>query len=618
MTFVNVGSDKSNSPMRTAAGLAWSDLPATGNTEVGVQLPSCATCPKLAAHNPCSRLGWKVAHGDTSYGDVSSGSRVSYREWKRIFQAAWQLAYVFQGMIGDDIIFNAGEGGDNASQFFDFEIVSVSGATLTLKGDNPKRLTLGRSIPNPDPFSGGGALSTVTEYFALRLGARVEFRGASVLRGKLAPYITSITPPVSNAQGNVTFTVTLSSNVSNAKQPYDAFYPPADGKYYCRVRFYQFHDPGWPNCQPPIEALFSRVTQSITRAAAVGASGEPELLDTDGDPTRVIPPGVDPATAPTLVVEHPDGDFSVDPAGRIVTVQNGYLDWTTTLDVSDLLTAYPAATGFVATFRAESVAADAERIPHRGQCGNCQKDETGSYAHHDGWRCTQVACSGFASFKRNCWQPNASHFNLANEEGGYNAGNANTPAADVRNGTRLARLFTGVSWVIIQGIPGESSARNFHLELRGIPGLQEILGAWAGGVPSGLFASQTPFYSPALGIATWGTDGSGNDTVSIAFGAFNLRNTWTAGDDPEPGILPTLAGSWEGQESATGGADVARLNGFPAGWTGHTHLYSLDTSGSAYALTNRRVEQEVFVTGIDPDNEDDTFAAQARSRAAGL
>ena len=81
-------------------------------------------------------------------------------------------------------------------------------------------------------------------------------------------------------------------------------------------------------------------------------------------------------------------------------------------------------------FWAGATATDPERLNHRGQCGNCQFDPSASYAHHDGWRCTQVACSQFATFKRNCWQPSADAFNLADEGGGFQSGNVVRPAAD--------------------------------------------------------------------------------------------------------------------------------------------------------------------------------------------
>lgn len=618
MAFIEVASAKSNVAMRTAQGEAWSDLPATGNTEVKSTLASCAGCPKLASHNPCDVIGFKVPQGETSWQDVPLAKRLDYRTFKRVFQALWQLDYILRGWIGSDILFNAGEGGDNATQYVDYEVVSVSGATLTLKGANPKRLTLGRSIPNPDFPETPGALATVQEYFALRPGAGIEFLAPSVLAGKLRPYIASISPPASNAEGGVTFTAVASCNVSNAREPLDAFYPPADGKYYCRVWFTQFHDAPWPNAQPPVEALFSPRTQTITRAAAVSASGTPALVNTSGGATRVIPAGVDPATTPALTVLHPDGDFPAGIAGRIVTVQSGYLTWATTINVADLLTAHPGATGFEVTFYAESVAGDSERLPHRGQCGNCQKDETGSYTHHDGWRCTAVECSQFATFKRNCWQPNASRFNLADESGGYNSGYVTNPAADARNGTHWSRFWTGASWYIRQGIPGLNSSRNFSLVRATLPGIEELLGGWRDDVPNGYFASQAAYYGAAMGAATWGTDGDGNDTVAITFGAFMLRETWDATTTPTMGNAPDIASTWTGQEAANGGGAAGALNHFPAGWIGRTSVYSWSTSGGAMSLTNRRVSQEVFITGADPTAVDTEHGARLRARAAAI
>ncbi len=611
MAFVEVGSTKTNSPFRTDPGEGWSDLPATGNTEVKATLPSCAGCSKLASHNPCALIGFKVPQGETSWEDVPSGNRITHTEFRRVFQALWQLDYIFHGWIGSEIIFNAGDGGDNATQFKDYEIVSVSGATLTLKGDNPKRLTLGRSIPNPDWPLTPGALQTVQEYFALRPGAGVEFLAPSVLAGKIKPYIESISPPASNAEGGVTFSVTLSANVSFARSPFDAAFPPGDGKYYCRVWFTQFHDAGWPNVQEPVEALFSPRTQTITRAAAVTASGLPELLDTAGDPTRVIPPGVDPVTTPVLTVLDPGGDFEAPIADRIVTTQNGHLDWTTTINVVDLLAAYATATGFEVSFFAESVAADSERAPHRGCCGNCQIEPTGSYAHHSGSRCTAVDCDQFATFKASCWQPNASRFNLAGAGGSFRSGNAVNPAADIRDGNLWARAWTGASWMIRQGVPGASSSSNFSLVRMGIPGLQEFLGAWAGGVPGGNFASQTPFFSPALGRDVWSVDGDGNDVVTTEVGAFFLQSEWDASTAPDAGLLPDTV-TW------TGAATSGVLENYPAWRTGRTSVYNWDTSASSEALTNRKVTQEVFITGVSASTEDATAGPRLRARVGGL
>ena len=279
MSFVTVATARTNASQRVAAGQGWSYLPNQSTwTETVHDLAGCATCTKLAAHGTCDLIGFAVPQGNNSWDTIPATKRVDYLTYRSVFQALWQLDYIFNGhIIG--IIYNAGEGGDNATQEFGYEVTAVSGTTVTLKGPNPKRLQLGSSAPNPEYGTGeGGALAITEQFFALRPGAMLRFLQPSVLADKLSPYIVSISPPASNAAANVTFTVVVSANVSNARQPYDEAYPPADGKYYASVAFTQFHDASWPNVQPPVEGL-------------TGPALSPSGFAGGADPTSLSPPG---------------------------------------------------------------------------------------------------------------------------------------------------------------------------------------------------------------------------------------------------------------------------------------------------------------------------------------
>ena len=620
MAFVTVATDRTDSPVRAAAGQGWSFLPNdSGWTELAHALAGCATCVKLGAHGTCDLIGFKVPQGSDSWDTIPATKRLDWLTYRGIFQGLWQLDYIINGHILS-VIYNAGSGGDNATQEIQWEITSVSGATLTLYGINPKRLQLGESSSNPDWPLEGGALETTARYFALRVGAMVRFLPPSVLAGKLNPYIVSISPPASNAANGVTFTVTLSASASNAKQPYDAAYPPSDGKYYCSAAFTQFHDADWPNVQPPVEGQFAPQEMTWTRAEAVSASGILALLDADGNPTRIIPPGVDPTTTPVLTVLAPGGNYTPAIGPLLTHTQVGYLSWTTVLSVVAILAADATATGFEVTFWAGATASDTERLNHRGQCGNCQFDPSASYAHHDGWRCTQVACSQFATFKRNCWQPSADAFNLADEGGGFQSGNVVRPAARAEDGGRLAAFWTASAWVLTQDNVGDSGTRNFRLvrPTPALPSMQYLCGAWSGGVPSGIFQRRTEFQAPAFGQLVESVDGDGNDTIEIVLGAFVARGTWTAGTTPDAGLFPTIDASWTGQQNYADADAPARLNLLPCGGVGGTHLWEWDGTGSAFGLTNRRQALEAIVSGINPATSDATLEPRLRARAGAI
>lgn len=624
---------RSNSPRRTADGQKWSEFPVlTGATEHVLAMPGCAHCTKSSDHGPpCSRIGVKPRYGHTRAYGQDTDEYCSADNFARVFSALWILEYCMYGMIGDSTIYNAGSGADNASQSFTYEVISVSGVTATLKGRNPKRYQETRSSFDPlwPDVGHESRLIDTGVNFALREGARVEFLYPSVLEGRLTPYIKKINPPASDAADGVTFTVELSHSVDHARDPRDLAFPPADGKYYCKVRWYEFYPEEWPVVQNTVETQFSSKVQSFTRADAVSSSGLLSLSGVDEADCRVIYPGMTPLALNAMAVlilrdTGPQALTEAEMLAILSTDQSG-ASWITTLDVSAYLAADTDShiIAFSIAFRPEATSgSDPVLIQFTATCANDQATKSESYG--GARRCMAAATASKADDYNpgGCWQPECSKFCLGTGRTGetYRSENIVRTQSDLRNSNLFTRAWVACSWLLNQGMPGISTSRNFHLSrpAGALGSLGQLLGSGCGDqVPLGMFATQVPWHQAIAGARVTGTDGSGA-TQTIVKGAFTAQDTWTAGTTPTTGYLSGIVSGWTTQTDALGNAMPSPLAMFPHGRPGHCHLYSFDTSGNGYHLTNRLcANSEAFATSVLPgDAEDDELAAELRARFA--
>src|SRR5690606_25801529 len=340
-----LGTSKVNAAQETTSGRKMHTIPATSPTLTNTSaiLPSCSGCAQETAHDVCRAIRYAVPWNESRYERVTQSGRPDRAEFNRLQSALSILGHIGNGLIGDEILFNAGAA-NNGSQLVVSEMVSASGTTLTLKGPNPKRIPIGISRLNPnwplddDPINGTpNRIQTDTVYIALPVGAEVQFLAPSVLSGKLRPWIKSIAVPASTSLNDVTFSVTLSASASNADTPYDDGVVDDDHVYKCRVRFEAALPATWANVQSPRERAWHKVTQVISSAT------KDELLDKEAGRTRILWPEMSSSVnlLEAVVCFNDSSELVLDPFEeiggnpRLVTVQSGG-GLVTTFNVSDL------------------------------------------------------------------------------------------------------------------------------------------------------------------------------------------------------------------------------------------------------------------------------------------
>lgn len=624
MAYANLGSDKVNVPFRTeegARGLIHPELP----NERKKLLDGCVGCTKVSAHAPCEFIGNEIAFGERRHQLLAPENRVRVEDLWRVMTALWAAGYIHHPYDNGDLPYNAG-GANNQAQAVFYEIVSVSGSRMRLKGRNPKLIVLGNSVPNPDWPGSGGRYLMVDHICSLPVGSQVEFLQPSVLAGKLTPWIKKVHAPASDDLENVEFDVDLSCPVTKARRPLDMKWPPFEDRYSCRIWWWALQPEAWPRVEVTEETQFTRRDVVATVASLPGDKRWP-LLRSDGAETRILFPGMlSPGTVAVAAevsgVWVWKGEDWILP--RLVTTQVAYNSWTTRVELADLLTEFPTATRVRAIFHPEAVAADTFRMPWASGCANCQRDRSASYVHHDGWRCMEVNATGFENFKRRCWQPvgkagsGCDRFGLGSDGDRFGPTPVAAPIPDVRTGSLWARLYQRSSWVIQQGLPGASSSRAFSVSMPagGGTSLASLCGGWSDGVPIGFFASVRPLYGSPMGKREEFEDEDGPNHRLVP-GLYAAQKPWVAGTAPTPGVLPSLVSGWGSRENALGGAMGDRLGQFPTRGAGHTGLHTWAFGGSGFGLSNRLVGgQEVFVTGINPLAVDGGFAEEIRRRFA--
>lgn len=557
------------------------------------RLPGCAGCARGEAHDPCH--GWGVAPDPARqrWEHVAAGYRLDEEFLLAVSRAAWLLGYIQDG-YPHNLAWNYGEAG-NVEQAEVYEIKGVSGATLTLSGANPKRLSRNVATLNPDWPSTAGRLVYSAEYFALPVGAACAFLAPSCYAEKgYEPYVARVNYPESD-DATVEFTVELSASAANCLEPADEKFPSGDGKYYVRIYWNQDAKDAWPNWQANRGAVWTRNTLRVAEPGVVS------LTSRSGGAARVMWPDMQERALLVYYVDGVGRRVELEESAvlaRLETEQAGEGAWATTLDLSDI-----EGTDFEIYYRPEAESADDPDLTAlAGQCANAQRD----HAADGEWFCARPDSSGAGDFAAGCWQPGCDGFCLGDERAGYRGG----AMADAPSEARFCKWFDGLfhrgDWYIEQLIPGVGLPMNYRVgrPAGGGPSLGGILGGFADSCPTGNYPMRWNLRQASMGKLVEAEETNPADpqygtTLSLAVGMIVARTEQDVTAAAEKGALWDALG-WSVTEPV---------------WFGATDLY---TYGVTVYGWNRRVkeypDQEAYLAAMDVTKEDATLANEIRGR----
>lgn len=631
MFFDDIGNDREAVTPRAEFGRKGVVYPALADTtqERNHTLPACANCSKLADHGkPCCEMGRVVDVGDEVL-DVVNPEEVAEAEFlHRLVMAIWATHFLAFGRpTWRPENFGMGTA-NNVTQGPTFEIVSVvSSRRLQIKCDNPLNMLTGYTVVNPEwPMEAPAELRpdwmtdeewNVTKYarlipqgkrHVLPICAMVEFAFPSVLAKKLTPYVTKIIPGTSSAASGVTYDIELSHSVAYAMTPYDAAYPPSDGKYYGAFHYFSLVPEDFPNFQKP-ETMW--VTRKTITVAADDFAGTIELRDTNGDGCRVLGPTMGTNVLRVFYRRTSTGPVVMTDAEvtAALVVDDDGTGWEFSLNLAALL-AFGDLESVTVEYMPEAVAGDSPVIPVQGSCSNSQRDYTGSYIHTSAFtgagfgsathRCMNVACSKFVAgkYRTSCFDPKATGFVR-----GYGTGSF--PITNPRDSKWLMRLWSDATLIRVQGIAGVNSARNFWIERKGTPSLQEIVGGLYDLVPQGKFSRREPLNYPVMGQRREFTNDDGDVDHELIFGLMGARthegNQYDGYVDLGfEGALRAVVAGWESREDVKGATLTDREKDYPLNSPPGCHLYEFDlgTNGASYGLRVSDATCEMFITGV--------------------
>jgi len=540
--FTLTGTMPANALRRTDEGARGRAYPWDENaTEVREVLPSCASCTLRTDHGePCSRLGVSRLAGELPTQDIPAGRFASASYLVRLDGALWALAFIGGAIPLGNYLSNLGMGtANNVAQDVIVEVLSVDGGWITVRsrpGEDPRRLIVGVSRlnplwPLPDPQTGSTArLQSDNNPISLPVGSSFEPLFPSVLYRKLTPMVTEIEMPTAayDEAAAVTYRVKTWGNMANIREPYDRKRPPSDGKYFARIAFRAIAQERYANWQDYPVAHWTRASVTKTAAELTALSGVVPLVDTNGDPCRVLPRY---AGGNVLVVRYVTdagtqtwGPAETDAALTVADLGTG---WSSSINLSPLLS-IPSLVSIQVFYMPEARTDDGAAYITPGACRNSQIDWSGSVVHGSTRRCVNVACSKFQAgqFRDECFDPAATGFLLA--PGAGPGPDAFSPA-DAANNQNLAEIaWSGCGLVEVQGLPGQSSYRNFAFEARDRTGLQHLAGGYVDAIPTAANTATVQLYNPRV----WGrrrvyTDQG--DRHELTFGLFDSESTGAAG-----------------------------------------------------------------------------------------
>lgn len=555
---------------------------------VSVRNPAgCGGCSHRAAHNIAERLLQVTPFGAPRYSLIPLEERQDTESMHRIGAALFLWSYTLWGYIGNSTPYNAGEAGDNASQFQVYQITGAGEDSLTLRGRNPKSLMFGASRlnpewPLPDPETGelGRLVWTNRPGVMPPCAASVEFVYPSCLCEGIIPLVIRVECD-SDEIDDVTFTLHFApgTNLMMAMEPFDLAYPPGAEGYRCVVRFEFLQPQIYRDYQAPDETTFSPVRRVLTGAVVH------ELLDSEDQSTRVLFPSMAPGVFTFTLM--PD-NVAVDLTTRLITnkVAGGY---ETLLNLTGLT--FDKA---IVNYYAESTASDTMRVPVPGQCSKSRLDPTGSYIHGDTQHCGDTDSSGFQDelYHERCWLPGkCDGFSLQDES-----------TMTMGDHALLGSLWHRAGWVLEQQIEGYSATWNFRLYNRGGASIEGFAGSFCDQVSGGKFPRRTELFQRTMGKRLVYETEDGDQKHTTLHGAFYLSSyQWgTSSYNPDAsdiagaqiGIVAERVEDWEDDKPEG-------LNGFPHRYVGGTNVYSYQSwSGDSLARVNTSCPSESYVVAV--------------------
>lgn len=580
MAFIpSLPSDKTDVPRRTDDGEKHLPIPDCGVDEFRVTHPGCRKCAKLGTHNLTKWINHKIPLESHRNSIVPVANEVRAQDLNKMQGGLFAAWAAYQNYI-TWYPSNVGGTANNMTQQVTYRVLSVSGSTVTLRGPNPKRLSVGNSKLNPDfvaPGLGEPRLIADDNVIALPAGACLKMNPPSVL-SRLQPIIEKINPPATDTLDDVTFSVRVSCDMSNAMQPFDLAQRPR--RYFCQVHFEANAPQRWGNFQEFPESKFT-VTVAKHEGAAVHA-----LKDSNGNDTRILYPDME-NIVPWILDNGPframvykiDGTIQkiegTDAKTRLTTTQSA-TGWVVTFDASDLTDVDYV----LYTYCPEANSNDRYRRAFTSCCSNSQVDISESYEHKDGRLCGEITASQFERYESECWQPECDNFGLACKDGQY--GVAPRTAVDKIDGKLLASFWTRTTWAE-RKILGSAAASAFTVfrPSGGGPGFGNLSGGYKNVTPVDLQEfSVSELQKPGLGVLVSWTDDDGNDWLHVAPGTFyRAPYDFTELDGPK--------NLFSGGTPATGLYDFN--GGNPLGSSTYTQVDRMPTKSGAQYIGNTNV-----------------------------
>jgi hypothetical protein len=610
MTYVSLPSNKNNIPARTDEGVKGILFPITGHPEYKFVQNDCKNCTKKDDHGqPACQIGYIPQYNNPSYDDVPSDSKLDKETLDKLQVALWNASYIHNGVLRGTL-YNLNIGtANNISQQETYEIISSSNRFLEIKGKDPRLMSSGFSQKNfnfpleaPAEMRPAGIsdeswdimkfarlISSGIEH-SLSLGAAIFFHFPSILWDKTECHVTKIQLPTGEPSEDVTFTVECSSTITNAMQPYDLAFPP--DKYYCTLYYYIVGKEDWSNYQIIPETWFTKKQITITKSELDTLEGMIPLLDTDGQNCKVLSPSMCNMLVKYRVTNNPiPYVFNLNDSHIIINQIGG--SFTSTLNLSSLLSLEILETIDVIYFP-QAYSDDDFIFPYNKTCANDQAENTGTFEHSDGRRCTNVDCQKFKDNQYvagNCWRTiNADKFTL---------NNSNFETHNPLDSNNLQRLWNRTSIIIEQGLNGVSSYRNFAYKRISGPSLSELTGNYFDEVAFGNFPTKYAAHMPSLGQRREYTV-SGNKFHEIIYGNFNARTynqDWS--DKGFDGSFKVYISGWNSRNGYKENSLSATQGLFYLYGAAPKNLYNynLETNGMMMPKKISTIENQVFSTG---------------------
>ena len=546
MTFLSGVKTLENVP-RDAQGHAFPDV----GEDRSVRVPAtsgCAGCSKFTAHGePCRALASRVLFGDQRADLVHPEHRIDADYLRDLQSYFFKLGYVANGYPGLQFIYNLGIGtANNVVQHTTYEILSIdpeNARRLRWRGPDPRAVGFPISVPNPDfvaPGLGEPRLLTLPGSNRLPVGSSVLFQFPSCLFGRLNPYIEKIEEPSGEVGGTKDFWVVLSHTARYARTPWDAAFPPADGKYFALVYSYLVSPEGWDDYQGSTPEAQFALREDVEYDAGDIEDGELELLDSDGGSCRVLLLG----DRLRVVLEFEGGEAVLvpDAMARIRTEDTDVNQWRTTLDLQGI--SLEGLERVVVTYWPEAVAGDEVLINGRGRCAYSKYSIDGYGEATDGFICENTQCSKYQAGKyggATCWDTEATGFTLEAQE------------ADSERAL-MSKFWSAEPLTLQQGGVGSqigsaaSSHRNFAFNRAGgrVPSVLSVCGGFFHRPLVAVSVARTDsWFGPRMGARRTFTDNDGRPWHEVKHGFFE-------NDTAGLSAPVTKVAGWSGRKNARG------------------------------------------------------------------